>query len=105
MEKKLFIIIILIINVLISNAQDVFYGTGQWNYEGLGNHRAVIYVERDSQKGIIIGNKGSAIKLVGTQARIEMETFFGQRVFLEMFVKVRKDWRNNENALKNFGYR
>jgi GTP-binding protein Era len=66
---------------------------------------AVIYVERDSQKGIIIGNKGSAIKLVGTQARIEMETFFGQRVFLEMFVKVRKDWRNNENALKNFGYR
>jgi GTP-binding protein Era len=66
---------------------------------------AVIYVERDSQKGIIIGNKGSAIKQVGTQARIEMETFFGQRVFLEMFVKVRKDWRNNENALKSFGYR
>ncbi len=66
---------------------------------------AVIYVERDSQKGIIIGNKGSAIKLVGTQARIEMEAFFGQRVFLEMFVKVRKDWRNNENALKSFGYR
>ncbi len=66
---------------------------------------AVIYVERDSQKGIIIGNKGAAIKMVGTQARIEMETFFGQRVFLEMFVKVRKDWRNNENALKNFGYR
>jgi GTPase len=65
---------------------------------------AVIYVERDSQKGIIIGNKGSAIKQVGTQARLEMETFFGQRVFLEMFVKVRKDWRNNENALKSFGY-
>ena len=66
---------------------------------------AVIYVERDSQKGILIGNKGSAIKQVGTQARIEMEAFFGQRVFLEMFVKVRKDWRNNENALKSFGYR
>ncbi len=66
---------------------------------------AVIYVERDSQKGIIIGNKGSAIKHIGTQARLEMETFFGQRVFLEMFVKVRKDWRNSENALKNFGYR
>ena len=48
MEKKLLIIIILIINVLISNAQDVFYGTGQWNYEGLGNHRAVIYVEKPS---------------------------------------------------------
>jgi GTP-binding protein Era len=66
---------------------------------------AIIYVERDSQKGIIIGNKGSAIKQVGTQARLEMETFFGQRVFLEMFVKVRKDWRDNEIALKNFGYR
>lgn len=66
---------------------------------------AVIYVERDSQKGILIGNKGAAIKQVGTQARIEMEVFFGQRVFLEMFVKVRKDWRNNENALKGFGYR
>ncbi len=66
---------------------------------------AVIYVERDSQKGIIIGNKGSAIKQIGTAARLEMEKFFGQRVFLEMFVKVRKDWRNNENALKNFGYR
>ncbi len=66
---------------------------------------AVIYVERDSQKGILIGNKGAAIKQVGTQARIEMEAFFGQRVFLEMFVKVRKDWRNNENALKGFGYR
>jgi GTP-binding protein Era len=66
---------------------------------------AIIYVERDSQKGIIIGNKGSAIKQVGTLARLEMETFFGQRVFLELFVKVRKDWRNNENALKSFGYR
>lgn len=66
---------------------------------------AVIYVERDSQKGILIGNKGSAIKIIGTAARHEMEAFFGQRVFLEMFVKVRKDWRNNENALKNFGYR
>jgi len=66
---------------------------------------AVIYVERESQKGIIIGNKGSAIKQVGTAARLDMEAFFGQRVFLEMFVKVRKDWRNNETALKNFGYR
>jgi len=66
---------------------------------------AVIYVERDSQKGILIGNKGSAIKQVGTLARLEMEKFFGQRVFLEMFVKVRKDWRDNENALKSFGYR
>jgi GTPase len=66
---------------------------------------AVIYVERDSQKGIIIGNRGSAIKQTGTDARKEMEIFFGNRVFLELFVKVRNDWRNNEKELKNFGYR
>jgi len=66
---------------------------------------AVIYVERDSQKGIIIGNKGEAIKRTGTEARLEMEKFFGRRIFLELFVKVRKEWRNNETILKNFGYR
>jgi GTP-binding protein Era len=66
---------------------------------------AVVYVERDSQKGILIGNKGSAIKKIGTEARHDMEKFFGRRVFLEMLVKVHKDWRNNENALKSFGYR
>ncbi len=67
--------------------------------------RAVIYVERDSQKGILIGNKGDSLKRTGTQARLEMEKFFDQKVFLELFVKVRKDWRNNERMLKNFGYR
>ena len=65
---------------------------------------AVIYVERDTQKGIIIGNKGSAIKKTGTEARLDMERFFGKKVFLELFVKVRKDWRNNERMLKQFGY-
>ena len=67
--------------------------------------RAIIYVERDSQKGIIIGNKGSAIKKAGTEARLEMEKFFDKRIFLEIFVKVKKDWRSDETMLKGFGYR
>lgn len=66
--------------------------------------RAIIYVSRDSQKGIIIGNKGEALKKVGTQARIDLEEFLEKKVFLELFVKVSKDWRNNENQLKKFGY-
>jgi GTP-binding protein Era len=66
--------------------------------------QADILVERDSQKGIIIGDKGSAIKKVGEQARKECEAFFGKKIYLELFVKVDKDWRNNESRLKNFGY-
>jgi len=66
--------------------------------------RAQIFVERDSQKGIIIGNKGAALKKTGTGARLEMEKFFGKKVFLEQHVKVEPDWRNKENKLKNFGY-
>lgn len=65
---------------------------------------AVIYVERDSQKGIIIGRAGSMLKKVGTEARRDIERFFEKRVFLELFVKVEKDWRNRENKLKAFGY-
>lgn len=63
-----------------------------------------ILVERDSQKGIIIGAKGAELKKIGTQARKDIETFFKKQVFLELFVKVDKDWRSNENRLKNFGY-
>lgn len=66
--------------------------------------QADILVERDSQKGIIIGDKGSAIKKVGEQARKEAEIFFGKKIYLELFVKVDKDWRNNDLRLKNFGY-
>src|SRR5690606_18260733 len=66
--------------------------------------KAIIMVERDSQKGIIIGHKGEAIKKVGMQAREEMEKFFGKQVHLEMFVKVNKDWRNNTYQLRRFGY-
>ena len=65
---------------------------------------AVIYVERDSQKGIIIGHGGKSLKTVGTQARKDIEAFFDKKVFLEIYVKVEKDWRNKDNKLKNFGY-
>ncbi|MBR6989197.1 MAG: GTPase Era [Bacteroidaceae bacterium] len=65
---------------------------------------AVIYVERESQKGIIIGHQGVAIKKVMTEARKELERFFGKNVFLKSFVKVDKDWRSNDKELKNFGY-
>ncbi len=66
--------------------------------------RAVIMVIRDSQKGIIIGHQGKGLKRVGTQARKDMEKFLDKKVFLEIFVKVNKDWRNNEAQLKRFGY-
>jgi GTP-binding protein Era len=66
--------------------------------------RAVIMVIRESQKGIIIGHQGKALKKVGTQARLDMEKFFDKKVFLELYVKVNKDWRNNETQLKRFGY-
>lgn len=65
---------------------------------------AVIYVERDSQKGIIIGRGGTMLKRIGVDARKDIETFFGKRVFLEMFVKVEPNWRNRENKLRSFGY-
>lgn len=68
------------------------------------NIMAVIYVERSSQKGIIIGSQGEALKKVGTQARLDIEAFFGKKVFLNLFVKVLKDWRNKDSELKNFGY-
>ncbi len=65
---------------------------------------AVIYVERDSQKGIIIGHQGKALKKVSTEARRELERFFGKKIFLETFVKVDKDWRSSDRELRNFGY-
>ena len=68
------------------------------------NIMAVIYVERDSQKGIIIGKQGEALKKVGTEARLDIEAFFGKKVFLNLYVKVQKDWRSKERDLKNFGY-
>jgi GTP-binding protein Era len=69
------------------------------------NIRAVIHVARDSQKGIIIGHRGQMLKKVGTEARLDMEDFFGRKVFLEMYVKVSKEWRDKPTMLKKFGYR
>ncbi len=66
--------------------------------------RSVIMVERDSQKGIIIGHKGSALKRVGAEARKDLEKFFDKKIYLELYVKVNKDWRSNKNQLRRFGY-
>ena len=65
---------------------------------------AIIYVERDSQKGIIIGKQVRALKKVGTEARKDIEAFFEKKVFLELFVKVDKDWRQTSGRLKHYGY-
>ncbi len=67
--------------------------------------RAVIHVARDSQKGIIIGHKGQALKRVGTEARKSLETFLGKKVFLELHVKVSRNWREDETQLRRFGYK
>lgn len=66
--------------------------------------RAIIIVARDSQKGIIIGHQGKELKKIGTEARKDIETFVQNKVFLELYVKVSKDWRDNDNQLKRFGY-
>ncbi|MFL2569543.1 MAG: GTPase Era [Flavobacteriales bacterium] len=66
--------------------------------------RAIIFVTRESQKGIIIGHKGRALKKVGTLARRDMEAFFQKKIFLDLYVKVNKDWRDNDKQLKRFGY-
>lgn len=72
--------------------------------EGAIHIMAVIYVERDSQKGILIGKAGSKLKKIGTEARKDIEAFFGKRVYLELFVKVEPNWRNRDNKLRSFGY-
>jgi GTP-binding protein Era len=66
--------------------------------------RSVIMVERDTQKGIIIGHKGAALKKVGMQSREDLEKFFGKQIHIELFVKVNKDWRSNQFQLRRFGY-
>lgn len=66
--------------------------------------RAIIYVARDSQKAIIIGRQGKSLKKVGMEARQDLEDFFGKQIYLEMYVKVKKNWRDDDKDLKNFGY-
>ncbi len=72
--------------------------------ENIINISALIFCERDSQKGIIIGKNGSALKRIGSEARKDIEAFFLKKVFLQLYVKVEKDWRNRENKLRSFGY-
>lgn len=72
--------------------------------ENIVRIRSIIMVERDTQKGIIIGHKGSAIKRVGAEARKDLERFFQKKVFIELYVKVNKNWRSDKNQLKRFGY-
>jgi GTP-binding protein Era len=67
--------------------------------------RSLIMVERETQKGIIIGHKGSALKKVGVEARKDLEIFFDKKVFLDLYVKVNKNWRTNDRQLKRFGYK
>jgi len=67
--------------------------------------RAIIYVERDSQKGIIIGHKGAGLKRIGSEARKDLEKFFGKKIYLELYVKVNKDWRKKAEQLRRFGYK
>lgn len=72
---------------------------------GLVNIGAVIFVERDSQKGIVIGKQGALLKEIGKQARRDIEALLGSKIFLELWVKVNKDWRNREHILKDLGFR
>ena len=67
--------------------------------------RAIILVERDTQKGIVIGHKGESLKKLGTMARRDIERFFEKKIYLQLYVKVEKDWRNRDNLLRTFGYK
>ena len=73
--------------------------------EHITNVAAVIYCERDSHKGIIIGKRGAMLKKIGAEARADLEMLFGTKVFLELWVKVKEDWRNSQFMLKELGYR
>ena len=72
--------------------------------ENIIRMRAIIMVERETQKGIIIGHKGSALKRIGVEARKDLERFFGKQIHLELYVKVNKNWRSNDKQLRRFGY-
>ena len=72
--------------------------------EGLGRIQAAVLVERENQKGILIGKKGTMLKQIGSLARTDLEIFFASRIFLQLFVRVRKDWTQDKRMLKEFGY-
>ena len=91
--------------ILLYYDKEIPYSVEEFKEEPKKIHiRAVINVERDSQKGIIIGKQGKALKKVATEARRELERFFGKTIFLETYVKVDKDWRSSDKELRNFGY-
>ena len=73
--------------------------------ENIVRIRSIIMVERETQKGIIIGHKGSALKRVGAESRKDLERFFEKKVFIELYVKVNKNWRSDKKQLKRFGYK
>jgi GTP-binding protein Era len=88
------------VEIEIENFEDTTTKYG----DELARIRAIIYVMRRSQKAIIIGKKGEAIKKLGTNARKSLETFLDRKVFLELYVKVKENWRDDERSLKSFGY-
>ena len=95
--------------VLVNLREEVPHGVGVdiekvEEYEDLANVDAVIYCDRDSHKGIIIGKKGAMLKKIGSEARTDLERLFGTKVFLQLWVKVKKDWRNSGRMLKELGY-
>ena len=108
-SMRFFITEIIREKILLNYQQEIPYSVQVEveSYEETERHvhiRSVIYVARESQKAIIIGKGGSAIKKLGMQARADIEEFTGKKIFLELFVKVDKDWRDNETELKRFGY-
>ena len=88
-QMKIFLLLILVFSCI----PGTFYSTF-----------AVVYVERESQKGIIIGKKGAAIKRIGTEARADLEQLLGTRVYLDLSVKVKKNWRRDATQIRRFGY-
>lgn len=108
-SMRFFITEIIREKILLNYQQEIPYSVQVEveSYEETERHahiRSIIYVARDSQKAIIIGKGGAAIKKLGMQARADIEEFTGKKIFLELFVKVDKDWRDNEQELKRFGY-
>ena len=109
-SERFFVTEIIREKILLNYVKEIPYSVEveveQFKEEGnLLRINAVIYAERDSQKGIIIGHGGKSLKKVGTEARKDLEAFFEKKVFLELFVKVEKDWRNKDTKLKGFGYK
>ncbi len=109
-SERFFVTEIIREKILLNYEKEIPYSVEveveQFKEEGnLLKINAVIYAERESQKGIIIGHGGKSLKKVGTDARKDLEAFFEKKVFLELFVKVEKDWRSKDTKLRNFGYK